>query len=128
MAFQRDLEVDDLRDAHILKAYAEGRLAFRPGLGPVHCPHCSKSVGILLPGDALGRTATARTLLVIGAGKPFKSAVESGDVVVVVPKVRKVSDSDNRRASSKGKVAYPSVIEHAQAVFDAERKALENRK
>ena len=117
MAFERDLEMDDLRDADILRAYADGRLAFRPGLGPIHCPHCAKSVGLLLPGNALGRTAAARTLLVICSGESDQRAIESGDVVVVVPKIRKVSDSDRKRAKAAGKVAYQSVIEHAQAVF-----------
>ncbi len=121
MAFERDLEMDDLRDADILAAYADGRLAFRPGLGPVHCPHCSKSVGLLLPGDALGRTAAARTLLIICSGESDQRAIKSGDVVVVVPKVRKVSDRDRKRAEAAKTVAYASVIEHAQAVFAAEK-------
>jgi len=117
MAFQRDLEMDDLRDVDVLAAYEKGLLAFRPGLGPVYCPHCSKSVGLLLPGNALGRTAAARTLLIIGSEKLDRGAIESGHVVVVVPKVRKVSDSDRERAKAAGKVAYKSVIEHAQALF-----------
>jgi len=127
MAFERDLEMDDLRDPDIRAAYEDGRLAFRPGLGPVHCPHCSKSVGLLLPGNALGRTASARTLVVICSGESDRRAVESGDVVLVVPKIRKVSDSDRERAKAAGKVAYASIIEHAQAVLGP-RKSQKSRK
>jgi len=118
MAFERDLEMDNLRDADILAAYAEGRLAFRPGLGTIHCPHCKRGVGLLLPGNALGRTAAARTLLTVGTGKSFEAAIKSGDVVVVVPKIRQVSDSDRARATAAGKVAYDSCIEEYRAWSD----------
>jgi len=87
MAFKRDLAVDDLRDPDVRAAYAEGRLAFRPGLGPLHCPHCHRGMGLLLPGNALGRTASARTLLVVCTSESDRAAIESGDVVVVVPKI-----------------------------------------
>ena len=89
MAFKRDLALDNVRDPDILKAYEEGCLAFRPGLGPVHCPHCNRSVGLLLPGNALGRTAASRTLLVICTPESDRAAYERGDVVLVVGKVWK---------------------------------------
>ena len=88
MAFQRDLALDNIRDPDILQAHEEGRLAFRPGLGPVYCPHCERAVGVLLPGNALGRTATARTLLVVCTPEFARAAEQSGDVVLVVPKIR----------------------------------------
>ena len=103
MAFKRDLGMDDLRDPDILTAYEKGRLAFRPGLGPIHCPHCDKGVGLLLPGNALGRTATARTLLVICDSEFDRTAIESGDVVVVVPKIWPRPSSDGTEKSRKSR-------------------------
>jgi len=94
MAFQIDLALDNLGNADVREAYEEGRLAFRPGLGAVHCPHCDRGVGLLLPGNALGRTASARTLLVVCTSESDRAAVKSGDVVLVVPKVWKVPSAE----------------------------------
>ncbi len=123
MASQRDLAMDDLRDADVLEAYAQGRLAFRPGLGPIHCPHCTRSVGLLLPGNALGRTATARTLLVICSGESDRAAIESGDVVVVVPKIRKVSSDDRKRAKRLKVKVYDDCVEEARAMLDGQKRS-----
>lgn len=86
MALRRDLAVDELRDPDIRAAYEEGRLAYVQGMGTLHCPHCSKGVGVLLPGNALGRTAASRTLFSVVPAKSIDAAKRDGSVVVVVPK------------------------------------------
>jgi len=102
MAFKRDLDVDELRDPDVRKAYEEGRLAFLSGMGTLHCPHCSKGMGVLLPGNALGRTASARSLLTIVPAQFIESAVRDGLVVVVEPKTRTVPSREDRPDSQLG--------------------------
>ncbi len=87
MAFRRTLELDDVCNADILKAHEEGRLALRPGMGTFHCPDCGGTVGVCLPGNAFGRSTTSSPCLIFGTAESARAAHESGDVVLVVPKI-----------------------------------------